>query len=74
MSFGLCKAPTTFQRAMTSAFQEYFGKFIEIFLDDFCICSSKDRHIECFTKWFEWCKEYGISINAAKSEFIVSQE
>ena len=43
----------TFQRAMTNAFQQYLRKFIEIFLDDFCVTSSKANYVECLTKCFE---------------------
>ena len=73
MPFGLCNAPATFQRAMTSAFQQYLRKFIEIFLDDFCVFSSKAEHAECLIKCFEQCKKYGISINAPNSKFVVPQ-
>jgi hypothetical protein len=71
MPFGLCNAPATFQRVMTTAFQKYLRKFIEIFLDDFCVFSTRQQHAECLKKCFEQCREYGISINAAKSEFLV---
>jgi hypothetical protein len=71
MPFGLCNAPATFQRVMTTAFQKYLRKFIEIFLDDFCVFSTCQKHTECLKKCFEQCREYGISINAAKFEFIV---
>jgi hypothetical protein len=71
MPFGLCNAPPTFQRLMTIAFQEYSRKFIEIFLEDFCVFSSKANYAESLEKCFEQCKEYGISINAAKSQFAV---
>jgi hypothetical protein len=71
MPFGLCNAPTTFQRVMTTAFQKYLRKFIEIFLDDFCVFSTRQQHAECLKKCFEQCREYGISINAAKFEFLV---
>ena len=71
MPFGLCNAPATFQRAMTSAFQGYLRKFIEIFLDDFCVFSTKARHQTCLSKCFQQCEKFGISINAAKSKFAV---
>ena len=58
---------------MTSAFQQYLRKFIEIFLDDFYVFSSKADHAKCLIKCFEQCKEYGISINTSKSEFVVPQ-
>ena len=53
MPFGLFNALATLQRAMTSVFQQYLRKFIEIFLDNFCAFSSKASHAECFTKCFE---------------------
>ena len=53
MPFGLCNAPATFQRAMTSAFQGYLRKFIEIFLDDFCVFSTKAGHQTCLSKCFQ---------------------
>ena len=71
MPFGLCNAPATFQRLMTIAFQKYLRKFIEIFLDDFCIFSTKANHAQNLEKCFEQCEEFGISINAAKSQFAV---
>ena len=71
MSFGLCNAPPTFQRVMITTFQQYLRKFIEIFLDDFCVFSSKADHKQCLKKCFEHCEKYGISINAAKFEFVV---
>ena len=67
MPFGLCNAPAIFQRAMTNAFQQYLRKFIDIFLDDFCLFSFKADHTKCLIKYFEQCKKYGISINAARS-------
>jgi hypothetical protein len=71
MAFGLCNAPATYQRLAITAFQAYLHKFIEIFLDDFCVFSSKAKHAECLTKCFTKCHEYGISLNAAKSQFLV---
>jgi hypothetical protein len=38
MLFGLCNALATFQRVMMIAFLPFLHKFIEIFLDDFCVC------------------------------------
>ncbi|MCO5579961.1 hypothetical protein L7F22_033828 [Adiantum nelumboides] len=44
MPFGLTNAPATFQRFMNMVFQEFFGKSIRVFIDDFCIYSSKAIH------------------------------
>lgn len=32
--FGLCNAPSTFQRCMTSNFADMLGKHIMVFMDD----------------------------------------
>ena len=37
MSFGLCNALTTFQRCMLSIFSNLVEKYIEVFMDDFCV-------------------------------------
>ena len=71
MPFRLCNAPATFQQAMTTAFQGYLPKFIEIFLDDFCLFSTKVDHQNCLSKCFQECEKFGISINAAKSKFAI---
>ncbi|MCO5604271.1 hypothetical protein L7F22_058436 [Adiantum nelumboides] len=46
MPSGLTNAPTTFQRFVTHVFQPFFGKSIRVFIDDFCIYSSRALHIE----------------------------
>ncbi|CAM8900248.1 unnamed protein product [Rhodiola kirilowii] len=40
MLFGLCNAPGTFQRVVTSIFSDMIGIFIEVFMDDFTIYGS----------------------------------
>ncbi|GKB76609.1 reverse transcriptase domain-containing protein [Tanacetum coccineum] len=37
MSFGLCNAPTTFQRCMTAIFHDMVEDFMEVFMDDFSV-------------------------------------
>ncbi|XP_022894115.1 uncharacterized protein LOC111408604 [Olea europaea var. sylvestris] len=38
--FGICNAPTTFQRCMMAIFSDMVEKFIEIFMDDFSVFGS----------------------------------
>lgn len=35
--FGLCNAPTTFQRCMMSIFADYVDNIVELFMDDFSV-------------------------------------
>nr|GEV47969.1 DNA-directed DNA polymerase [Tanacetum cinerariifolium] len=37
MSFGLCNAPTTFQRCMTKIIHDMVEDFMEVFMDDFSV-------------------------------------
>ncbi|GJW96534.1 reverse transcriptase domain-containing protein [Tanacetum coccineum] len=37
MPFGLCNAPTTFQRCMTAIFHDMMEDFMEVFMDDFLV-------------------------------------
>ena len=71
MPFGSCNAPAMFQRAMTEAFQDYLRKFMEIFLDDFAVFGDDKNHADYLQKCFDKCMEFGISINASKSVFLV---
>jgi len=50
MPFGLCNAPTTFQRANIEAFREYIGKFMQVFLDDFTIYGKVANHLHLLDK------------------------
>jgi hypothetical protein len=42
MPFGLCNAPTTFQRCMTAIFSDFIEEIMEVFMDDFSV------HGTCF--------------------------
>jgi hypothetical protein len=47
MPFGLCNAPTTFQRMMNDILRDFLHKFVTVYLDDVCIYSrTLEEHME----------------------------
>lgn len=45
MPYGLCNAPTTYQKVVTKTFNKYLNDFMQVFLDDFSVFSKKEDHI-----------------------------
>ena len=54
MTFGLCNAPTTFQRCMMSIFSDMVEDTIEVFMDDFSVVG--DSFERCFTNLYDVLK------------------
>ncbi len=50
MPFGLCNAPTTFQKIVTQVFKEYFSDFMQVFFDDFNVYGNKEKHLNHLKK------------------------
>ncbi|XP_050101964.1 uncharacterized protein LOC126582037, partial [Malus sylvestris] len=74
MSFGLCNAPTTFQRCMVSIFSEFIEKIIEVFMDDFSVFGdSFDGCLENLTLILKRCMETNLVLNWEKCHFMVKQ-
>ena len=64
MSFGLCNAPTTFQRCMMSIFFYLIEEIMEIFMDDFSIFKSSFK--DCLKNLaivLHRCKEKNLALN-----------
>ena len=53
------------------AFQDRLRKDIEIFLDDFCVYEKEVDHPQALARCFTQCSKFGISLNAAKCQFVV---
>ena len=66
MPFGLTNAPATFQRFVTHVFQPYFGKSIRVFIDDFCIYSSRILHLEKVEEGLSRLEQLGGQLNLDK--------
>jgi hypothetical protein len=74
MPFGLCNAPTTFQRCMMAIFSDFIEEIMEVFMDDFSV------HGTCFEsclknleKVLERCGEIDLVLNWEKFHFMVKQ-
>ena len=74
MPFGLCNAPTTFQRCMMSIFFDMAEDFIEIFMDDFSVFgSSFDICLINLSKVLQRCEETNLVLNWEKCHFMVRE-
>ena len=74
MPFGLCNAPATFQRLMTSIFSDMVGDSLEIFMDDFSIFGSNfDNCLLQLEKVLKRCIETSLVLSWEKSHFMVKQ-
>ncbi|GKC16218.1 reverse transcriptase domain-containing protein [Tanacetum coccineum] len=74
MPFGLCNAPTTFQRCMTAIFHELIEDSMEVFMDDFSIFgSSFDHCLKNLEKMLKRCEETNLVLNWEKCHFMVKE-
>ena len=74
MPFGLCNAPTTFQRCIMSIFSDFIEDIMEVFMDDFSIYgSSFDACLDNLTKVLQRCEEINLVINWEKCHFMVTK-
>ncbi|GJU90618.1 reverse transcriptase domain-containing protein [Tanacetum coccineum] len=74
MPFGLCNAPTTFQRCMTAIFHELIEDSMEVFMDDFSVFgSSFDHCLKNLEKMLERCEETNLMLNWEKCHFMVKE-
>ncbi|WVZ70576.1 hypothetical protein U9M48_019232 [Paspalum notatum var. saurae] len=62
MSFGLCNAPTSFQRCMMAIFSDFIEDIMEVFTDDFLVYGkSFDGCLENLEKFSKDAKELILS-------------
>ena len=73
MPFGLCNTPGTFQRVMMIIFQEFLHKFLEIFIDDFCVYSEDEDHLEKLEAVFQKCRSSGLCLHPDKCFMAMQQ-
>ncbi|GKC07909.1 putative nucleotidyltransferase, ribonuclease H [Tanacetum coccineum] len=74
MPFGLCNAPSTFQRYMTSIFHELIEDSMVVFMDDFSVFgNSSDHCLKNLEKMLKRCKETNLVLNWEKCHFMVKE-
>ncbi|KAL4302313.1 hypothetical protein GQ457_10G008720 [Hibiscus cannabinus] len=74
MPFGLCNAPATFQRCMTTIFSDLNEDCLEIFMDDFSTFGEDfDNCLSNLEKVLKRCKETNLVLNWEKCHFMVDE-
>jgi len=74
MPFGLCNAPSTFQRCMLNIFSDFFEQCIEVFMDDFTMYgSSLDACLESLDKVLNRCIQSNLVLYFEKLHFMIEQ-
>ena len=74
MPFGLCNAPTTFQRCMMSMFSVLVEKVMEIFMDDFTVYGSSFEHcLKNLETVLQRCQDKNLALNWEKCHFMVTE-
>ena len=74
MPFGLCNAPTTFQRCMMAIFSDMVEKCIEVFMDDFSIFGPSFKGcLSNLERVLQRCEESNLVLNWEKCHFMVQE-
>lgn len=70
MPFGLCNAPSTFQRAMDLVLSGLKWEFAQVYLDDILIYSPDfESHLDHLRALFSRLREHGLQAKASKCQF-----
>ena len=74
MPFGLCNAPSTFQRCMMSIFSDIAEEVMEIFMDDFTMYRSSFKQcLHNLGTVLQRCKDKNLALNWEKCHFMVTK-
>ena len=75
MPFGLCNAPTTFQRCMMSIFSDMVEDTIEVLMDDFSVVGeSFERCLSHLSEVLNRCEYCNLVLNWEKCHFMVKKK
>nr|GEZ89014.1 reverse transcriptase domain-containing protein [Tanacetum cinerariifolium] len=74
MPFGLCNAPSTFQRCVMAIFHDMIEKTMEVFMDDFSVFGNSFQsclsHLE---RMLKRCEDTNLCLNWEKSHYMVKE-
>nr|GFA81894.1 DNA-directed DNA polymerase [Tanacetum cinerariifolium] len=74
MPFGLCNAPSTFQRCMLAIFYDMVEKTMEVFMDDFSVFeNSFENCLSRLDKMLQRCEDTKLCLNWEKNHFMVKE-
>ncbi|CAA7018773.1 unnamed protein product [Microthlaspi erraticum] len=75
MPFGLCNAPATFQRCMTSIFSDLIEEMVEVFMDDFSVYgASFSSCLSNLCRVLQRCEETNLVLNWEKCHFMTVKD
>ncbi|GJU57154.1 reverse transcriptase domain-containing protein [Tanacetum coccineum] len=75
ISFGLCNAPATFQRRMTTVFHDMVEDFMEVFMDDFLVFGNSFNYcLANLDRMLARCEETNLVPNWKKCHFMVKED
>nr|GEU65958.1 reverse transcriptase domain-containing protein [Tanacetum cinerariifolium] len=74
MPFGLCNAPSTFQRCMLAIFPDMIEESVKVFMDDFSVFGdSFNKCLNNLDKMLHHCKDAHFVLNWEKCHFMVKE-
>ena len=74
MPFGLCNAPATFKRCMTTIFVDFIELIREVFMDDFSVYgTSFTSCLDNLKRFLQHCAETNLALNWEKCHFMVKE-
>nr|GEX34740.1 reverse transcriptase domain-containing protein [Tanacetum cinerariifolium] len=74
MPFGLCNAPSTFQRCIMAIFHDMIEKPMEVFMYDFSVFgNSFQSYLSHLEKMLKRCEDTNLCLNWENSHFIVKE-
>nr|GEW52836.1 reverse transcriptase domain-containing protein [Tanacetum cinerariifolium] len=75
MPFGLCNAPSTFQRCMMAIFHDTIEKTMELFMDNFSVFGNSFQScLSHLKKILKRCEDTNLCLNWEKSHFMVKED